>query len=309
MEPVRIALIGASGMMGRIRLEQLNNEPRAKLVAVCGRDVDKLKRAVGEHEIGLSTRPQDLYESDEVDAVAICIFNALHYEHAKQALQAGKHVLCEYPLADSLEQYDELAGLAQEQGVVLHHSMTVRAESLHRTMKKALADLGEPRCAYYRYYGGSSWYIDPDKRGDLFCALHIHFIDQFVDLLGQPEGLTAHGVEKDGKVSAVAMMQWPGGVTGTIEFCMGFTDKPGYMGTIVTTDGWCGFSTDPEMHVTATRGGETQTLAVPADTSKEEDMASFLDEVLKTGGPQCDLATGRNAIALCLECSRQFAAG
>jgi predicted dehydrogenase len=198
--------------------------------------------------------------------------------------------------------------LAREKGLVLHHGLTVRAEGHQLALKQALQGLGEPRAAYYRYYGGAKWYVDPALRGDLFCGLHIHFIDQFVDLFGQPERIAAHGVERKGKVSAVVLMGWPTGLVATIEFGMGFTDKPGYMGTIVTTDGWCGFSMADEPQVTVEHGGKTTVTTPPPDVSKELDARSFIDQILGTGGPLSDLETGRNAIALCLECSRQLAA-
>ena len=286
-------------------MNQFNADPRSRVVAACGRDLRKLSEVVPDGSIRLVADPEEVYAAGDVAAVVIAVPNALHYEQVKQALGAGKHVYCEYPLTNSLEHYDELTALAQSQGLVLHHALTVRAESLHLTMKGALEGLGEPRCAYYRYYGTGGWYVDPALRGDMFCALHIHFIDQFVDFFGQPDRMIAHGIERDRKQSSVVMMQFPEGLVGTIEFCMGFTDKPGYMGTIVTTDGWCGFSTEGGMHVTLGRGGEQQRIEVPPDTSKDEDARSFLDEILGTGGPQCDLATGRRAIELCLECSRQ----
>jgi predicted dehydrogenase len=292
--------------MGQKRLEHYTDDPRSRVVAACARDEARLRQAVADEAIRLETDPQRVYDSDDVDAVVLCLCNAQHYEHVKAALEAGKHVHCEYPLTDSLEQYDELVALAQAKGAVLHHGLTVRAESLHRTMKDALSMLGQPRAAHYRYYGGSKWYVQPKLRGDLFCALHIHFIEQFVDFFGQPEKMVAHGIERDGKVSAVATMHFPDGLVGTIEFAMGFTDKPGYMGTVVTTDGWCGFSTDPDMQVIVERAGQRETITPPPDTSMAEDARSFLDEILGTGGPQSDLSAGRNVLALCLECSRQM---
>jgi len=306
-EPVRLAVVGASGGMGRLRLDQFAADPRCRVVAACGRDIRRLNEAVPETGIALYSHLDEVLEHPDLDAVSLCTPNALHYEQARQALLAGKHVHCEYPLCQTLPQYDELVQLAADQGRILHHALTVRAESLHRTMKGALEGLGEPRTAYYRYYGGSSWYVDPALRGDLFCALHIHFIDQFVDLFGQPEKMVAHGREHDSKVSAVVMMQFPEGLVGTIEFAMGFTDKPGYLGTIVTTDGWVGFDGTGGMTVTVGEGGEIGEMTPPPDTSKEEDAASFLDEILGTGGPQSDLATGRRAIELCLQCSAQLA--
>ena len=294
-------------MMGRSRVQHFSQDPRSRVVVACGRDEGKLRETVSDDAVRLITDPVDVYSASDVDAVVISICNVLHYQHIKAALEAGKHVHCEYPLTDDLATYDELVALAREHGLVLHHGLTVRAESLHLAMKGALAQLGEPRCAYYRYYGGGGWYLDPYLRGDAFCAFHIHFIDQFIDFFGQPNAILAHGVERDNKMSAVATMRWNNGIVGTIEFAMGFTDKPGYMGTIVTEDGWCGFSNDPERRVTIARGGEVSTAPVPADTSQTEDAQSFLDEILGTGPPQRDLAAGRNAIALSLECGRQLA--
>jgi predicted dehydrogenase len=302
-EPVRVAVIGASGGMGRRRVQQFFVNARSTVVSACARDVRRLAEAVPEQDIRLVAHPEDVYNDPDVAAVAISVPNTLHYAHAKQALLAGKHVLCEYPLTNSLAQYDELVGLARSRGLILHHSLTPRAESLHRTMKGALEGLGTPR-----YYGGASWYVQPELRGDLFCALHIHFIDQFVDFFGAPEGLDAHGAECDGQVWATVLMRWPGGLVGTVEFAMGFADKPSYLGTVVTSDGWVGFNSgEGGLTVTVNEGGETGEMTPPPDTSQDEDAESFLDEILGVGGPQCDLATGRATLALCLECSRILA--
>jgi predicted dehydrogenase len=301
---VKVAVIGASGGMGKRRVGQFHGNPRSTVVAACARDIRRLTEAVPDEAINLVSHAEDVYGDPNVAAVVMSVPNTLHYEHIKQALHAGKHVHCEYPLTQTLAQYDELTELARQNGLVLHHALTTRAESLHRTMKEALTGLGEPRAAYYRYYGGGGWYVDPPLRGDVFCALHIHFMDQFVDFFGQPARLAAHGAERDGQVWADVMMQWEGGLVGTIEFAMGFSDKPSYMGTVVTADGWVGFSSEGGTTVTVSEGGETGELVPPLDTSQDEDAESFLDEILGAGGPQCDLATGRNTLALCLECSR-----
>jgi predicted dehydrogenase len=305
-ELVRVAAIGATGMMGQLRVRQFADDPRSAVVMVSGRSIERLREVLPDGEFRLTDDVGEVFAAEDVDAVVVSTCNVLHYEQVKAALTAGKHVLCEYPLVDDLGRYDELVALAREKGVVLHHGLTVRAESHHRALKAALATLGDPRAAYYRYYGGAKWYVDPALRGDIFCGLHIHFIDQFIDFFGQPNGIVAHGTERGGRVSATVMMQWASGLVGTIEFAMGFADRPGYMGTIVTTDGWCGFSTDPQMHVTIDRGRERTVVTPPDDTSKAEDASSFLDEVLGTGGPLSSLETGRRAIALCLECSRQI---
>jgi predicted dehydrogenase len=303
-EQIKVAVVGASGGMGKRRVGQFYVNTRSTVASACARDIRRLTEAVPERDIKLVAHPEDIYRDPEVQAVAVCVPNTLHYQHVKAALQAGKHVLCEYPLTNSLSQYDELTNLARSRGLILHHSLTPRAESLHRTMQGALEGLGQPRTAHYRYYGGGGWYIDPKLRGDMFCALHIHFIDQFVDFFGEPNALAAHGGERDGQAWATAMMQWDSGLTGIVEFAMGFNDRPAYTGTIVTSDGWVGFEGGSTTTVTVNKGGEIGEMTPPPDTSQDEDAESFLDEILGAGGPQCDLATGRATLALCLECSQ-----
>ena len=308
-EQIRVGIVGASGGMGSQRVQQFSGDPRSRLVAACARDQGKLAEVVDDTPVHLTTDADDVLTAADVDAVGVCTANVDHYEQVTKALNAGKHVMCEYPLVDDLDQWDELVALAEEKGVVLHHGLTVRAESHHIAMKEALAGLGEPRAAYYRYYGGGKWYIDPERRGDIFCALHIHFIDQLLDFFGPCSDIDAHGTEADGMVSAVVLMKWPSGVVGTIEFGMGFSRAPGYMGTVVTTDGWCGFDTVDGMIVKTVRDGDETVVDPGPDLSKDVDAASFLDQILGTGPALSDLATGREAIALCLECTRKMAGG
>ncbi|MEN6642269.1 MAG: Gfo/Idh/MocA family oxidoreductase [Armatimonadia bacterium] len=303
---INIGVIGASGGMGKSRVRQFQQDPRSQVIAACARDIRRLAEAVPDEAISLVAHADEIYSDPRIQAVAISVPNTLHYDHVLRALQAGKHVHCEYPLTQTLEQYDELVALARSKGLILHHAVTCRAESLHLTMKGALEGLGEPRAAYYRYYGGGGWYVNPALRGDMFCALHIHFIDQFTDFFGPPQSLVAHGGEKDGQVCAVVMMQWPGGLVGTVEFAMGFADRPSYAGTIVTSDGWVGFDSEGSVTVTVGEGGETGQMTPPPDLSQVEDAQSFLDEILGTGGPQCDLQTSRETLAMCLQCSRQL---
>ncbi len=305
-QQVRVAVIGASGGMGRSRVRQFHDDPRCKVVAAYGRNMQRLRETTADYEVRLTTDADEIYEAPDVDAVVISIPTALHYEHVRKALVAGKHVHCEYPLTDSLEEYDELVTLAEQSDLVLHHGMTMRAESLHLAVKEALAKLGEPRTAYYRFYGRKTWYIDPSLRGDIFCTLHIHFIDQLADLFGQPADIIAHGIEKEGKVSAVVMMQWTSGLVGIVEFGMGFDESPWdrfYTGTIHTTDGWLNFAPEEQMQLHIHQGGEEQVITPPGNTATKDDARSFIDEILGTGGPLYDLPAGRKAIELCLRCN------
>src|SRR5690606_24033751 len=61
---------------------------------------------------------EDLLQMEDIDVFHICTPNFLHFTQAKAALKAGKHVVCEKPLATNIEEAEELVALAGEKGLV-----------------------------------------------------------------------------------------------------------------------------------------------------------------------------------------------
>ena len=85
--------------------------------AVYVRDKERYATELPESKAFLSDSFEDLLE--RVDAVYITSHPSQHYEHIKEVLQKGKHVLCESPVTLNADQYDELISLAKEKGLVL----------------------------------------------------------------------------------------------------------------------------------------------------------------------------------------------
>ncbi|MGA8530144.1 MAG: Gfo/Idh/MocA family oxidoreductase [Acidobacteriaceae bacterium] len=107
---IRTAVIG-TGFMGRVHLEALRRVEQVEVAAIAGRNAaaaDKLGSAFAVPRVDFDAVLRD----NSIAAVHICTPNAQHYPMAKAALQAGKHVLCEKPLAVSAEEARELASLA-----------------------------------------------------------------------------------------------------------------------------------------------------------------------------------------------------
>ncbi|MGH9617502.1 MAG: Gfo/Idh/MocA family protein [Acidobacteriaceae bacterium] len=112
MKRIRTAIFG-TGFMGRVHLEALRRVEGVEVVAIVGRELASAERLGSGFGI-------ERFESDyrkvlsdpTIDAVHICTPNALHYPMAKDALLAGKHVLCEKPLSTSVETAQELVQLA-----------------------------------------------------------------------------------------------------------------------------------------------------------------------------------------------------
>jgi predicted dehydrogenase len=85
--------------------------------AVCDLDIDRARQTAEDFEIRHVTRNiEDLYRMDDLDVIDLCTPSHLHYRQTLEALSAGKHVVCEKPVAGSLAQADHLLEVEQESG-------------------------------------------------------------------------------------------------------------------------------------------------------------------------------------------------
>jgi predicted dehydrogenase len=114
MRTVRTAIFG-TGFMGRVHLEALRRVPGVEVVAIAGRELDAAARlGAGFGIVRAESDYRRVLEDKSIEAVHICTPNALHYPMAKDALQAGKHVLCEKPITKTVEEAAELVRLAAD---------------------------------------------------------------------------------------------------------------------------------------------------------------------------------------------------
>ena len=147
-------------------------------------------------------RAEVLFAMPDVQLVYIATPPFLHYEQARAALRAGKHVIVEKPLAVTMEQADELVSLARDSGVLLVTNLMQRYNPLFRQIK-ALVDsklLGDVLRGTFENYacdeglGPDHWFWDPTKSGGIFIEHGVHFFDMFAGWLG------GGGVESAGRV-------------------------------------------------------------------------------------------------------------
>jgi predicted dehydrogenase len=117
---VGVGVIGASlrrGWGGLVHLPSLEALPGFRIAAVCASSEDSA-RATGERYGAAGfTDALKMIEHPDVDLVSVCVRSSIHYELVKAALQAGKHVYCEWPLVESTAKGRELAELARQMGV------------------------------------------------------------------------------------------------------------------------------------------------------------------------------------------------
>jgi biliverdin reductase len=312
MEKLRVGMVGGTHGFGARRRKAFQADPRSQITAVCARtkaDVEALAAEVG---ATAHTNWPDLIADPNVQAVSVATPNALHYEIAKAALDAGKHVLVEYPLCQTLEEFDDLARVAKRKGLVVHHALTTRGEPHHRKLKELMPRLGRIFHAHYRYFGGSHWYVDPALRGDLFVALHIHFLDQFEDIFGKTASITATAkVIQDAKCnihSGTVLQEFADGANAFQEFGMGFGAKPSYLGWYIGENGWIGFEGRRDVHIVLNDGTD-ETIELADRDNIAKDTGNFIARILDGASSWISDEQSRRAIMLSVAASESARTG
>jgi predicted dehydrogenase len=118
MRKIKTALFG-TGFMGRVHTEGIRRLGNVEVAGVAARTLDQARRFADELSIERATGDyRELLSDPEIDAVHICTPNSLHFPMATAALKAGKHVLCEKPLATSVAEAREMIRLAEARNLV-----------------------------------------------------------------------------------------------------------------------------------------------------------------------------------------------
>jgi predicted dehydrogenase len=184
-----VAGVVGTGFIGVVHVESL----RRLGVTVAGVAGSSPERARAKRLAPVYPSYEALLADERVDVVHLTTPNQLHYDQVKQALAAGKHVVCEKPLATSAEQSAELLELAERSGLVHCTNFNIRFYPMVREARaRARAgELGE----LWNVHGGYlqdwllrptdwNWRLEPEKGGDLRAVADIgsHWLDlvQFV---------------------------------------------------------------------------------------------------------------------------------
>lgn len=134
---VRWGVLGCSGIGKSRTIPGLLSCENAELYAIAGRNEEKLKvYAEPFAPKKLYTDYQALLDDENVDAVYLPLPNGIHMEWVKKAAAAGKHILCEKPMALTEEQLREMFAAAKEHGVLLEEAYAYRHAQLVQKVKE-----------------------------------------------------------------------------------------------------------------------------------------------------------------------------
>jgi len=181
----RWGLIGAS----TIAKEWVISAIRAtggEVVSVMSASAERGKAYAAEQGIAKSVTTLDALVNDpEIDAVYISTTNELHRDQALAAAKAGKHILCEKPLAMALEDARAMVKAAKDAGVVMATNHHLRNAATHRAMREAIkaGRIGRPLSArvFHAVYLPphlQGWRLDkPEAGGGVILDITVHDAD------------------------------------------------------------------------------------------------------------------------------------
>jgi len=138
MTPIRFGILG-TGNIARQFADSLTISPRTPITAVASRSLDSARAFASPRNIPRAHGSyRDLLHDDAVDAIYISLPNNLHHEWTLRALESGKHVLCEKPLALNLQQATEMFAAARKHNRVLVEAFMYRSHPLTHAVLQAV---------------------------------------------------------------------------------------------------------------------------------------------------------------------------
>ncbi len=202
-----IASFGMSGQVFHGPFLKVN--PRYEVIRILERSRNLSRQLFPESTIVRNYA--EMLNDPEIELVVVNTPDALHYDMARQALNAGKHVIVEKPATQMSWQAEALLQLAREKGLIFTSYQNRRWDNDFLTVQKVLeqGDLGrliefESHFDRYRtYVTPNTWKEEGDEYSGVLYNLGSHMVDQAFVLFGKPGAVTAHLkiVRNSGKVA------------------------------------------------------------------------------------------------------------
>lgn len=205
MRKLKVAILG-TGSIWRSHLQGWQQSPDAELYALCDINPEALKRAGQETGVTrLYERLEDMLADAEVDIVDVCTANKMHAPLSIAALRAGKHVLCEKPLATTPDEIRQMIVARDKSGKLLMAAQHMRFEDAHSALKREvnsqrLGEIYHARSWFLRRSGapGRPTFLTKELSGGGPCLdIGIHALDLMLWLMGNPKPVAVSGITQD----------------------------------------------------------------------------------------------------------------
>lgn len=234
---IRIAIVGSGRIVPQM-LEAMQTVPGYDVIAICGHSREK----AGRYGIpNVYTDYAEMLARPDIDFVYVALPNSLHFEAAKQALLAGKNVLCEKPFTSTVEQAAELFALAEERGLWIFEAISNIHLPNFRKVQEILPLIGPVRLVhadYDEHFGRYDEYLagadipvfTHEYEGGALRDINIYCLHIVLALYGRPDQVfyaaNACGRNAIGTSGAATL----GYTNGLIAVCTASMDSDGLRG-------------------------------------------------------------------------------
>ena len=183
MKKLGVAVIG-TGQWGKNHARVYKELPSTELIAVCDINAERAKAMAAQHGVKAYSDSTQMLKDKSIEAVNVCTWSTILAKEAQKALNAGKHVLVEKPMATTPQQAQKLVQTAQENGLHLTVGFLMRFIPGLQVIRQSVEDkkIGEFVCATAKRV--SQW---PERIGDVGVVKDtaIHDIDVMRFISGQ----------------------------------------------------------------------------------------------------------------------------
>jgi predicted dehydrogenase len=319
---INLAIIG-TGFISHTHAASARDLPDVRLHAVYSRSEDRARQFAEQYDIPRTfTDYATLLAEGEIDAVIIGLPTPLHREFTEQATAAGKHILCEKPVALTLEDTDAMIAACDQADVILMIAHVLRFWPEY-VSAKTLVDNGvfgpvravsAHRLNIVPQWSAGGWLLDPQQSGGVPVDLHIHDLDIICWFLGSPMRLTARGLQtQDGLVKEViSLLEFPDGRIAYAEagFLLPEGDSLKMDFRIICEKGVIEYSNQSQPTLRAFQAGKPVSLPpLPQEDGYTAQLRYFAECVQSGKSPErMPPAAARLALQLALEAKSQVEA-
>lgn len=316
-QTLRWGLIGASTIARQHMIAAIRANG-GEVVDVMSSDAARAQAFAAENGVARSTTSlAELVEDPEVDAVYISTTNDLHRDQLFAAARAGKHVLCEKPLALNLADARAMVDACRERGVVIGVNHHLRNAATHRAMREAILQgrIGRPLFArvFHAVYlppNLQGWRIDkPQAGGGVVLDITVHDADtlRFV-LADEPQSVSAMvsrgGMGRDGLEDGVmGVVRFSSGLLAqfhdafTTRYAQTGFEVHGEEGSLIGRD--C-MTQAPKGDVLLRTAAGEESLALAHENLYVRSVRLFQDAVAGRGAPAATGEDGVRSLAVAL---------
>lgn len=199
---LKVGIVGVGGI-SNTHLPGWKASPHAEIVAGCDLREDILPDWGKDHDVKkLTSNPSDLFNDPDIDIIDVCVPNMYHAPLSIAALEAGKHVICEKPLAPKPSDIQKMIDARNKSGKLLMTAQHFRFQGNSKAMKAeidqgTLGDIYHARSWMIRRWAiptGSGFILKKNSGGGPCIDIGVHILDLTLWFMGNPNPVAVSGV-------------------------------------------------------------------------------------------------------------------